>query len=175
MKKNIGKIELELKKGDITSQSDISAVVNAANAELLPGGGVAGAIHKAAGPELEQECRPLSPINPGQAVITKAYNLPNKYVIHTLGPVYGKNKPEDKLLAGCYRNSLKLADENGIESIAFPSISTGAFGYPVSQASEIALQTIQSTSENLNKVKLVRMVLWSESDYRTYAEILEKM
>ncbi len=175
MKKNIGKIELELKKGDITSQSDIAAVVNAANAELLPGGGVAGAIHKAAGPELEKECNPLAPINPGQAVITKAYKLPNEYVIHTLGPIYGKNKPGDKLLAGCYRNSLKLADENGIESIAFPSISTGAFGFPVSQASEIALITIQSMAENLNKVKLVRMVLWSRSDYETYAEILEKM
>ncbi|MFW5832232.1 MAG: macro domain-containing protein, partial [Prolixibacteraceae bacterium] len=107
-KTNYG-ITVEMVQGDITQQKDIEAVVNAANAKLLRGGGVAGAIHRTAGPELEKESKKLAPIKPGEAVITGAYNLPNKKVIHCLGPVYGQDKPEDKLLANCYRNALKIA------------------------------------------------------------------
>ena len=126
----MSKIVVECVQGNITSQEGIDVVVNAANAELRPGGGVAGAIHKAAGPELYRECKPLAPIKTGGAVITKAYSLPNKYVVHCLGPVYGVDKPESKLLADCYINALKIADEKGAISIAFPAISTGIFGYP---------------------------------------------
>jgi O-acetyl-ADP-ribose deacetylase (regulator of RNase III) len=175
MKKKISEIILELQKGNITEQFDISAIVNAANAELHTGSGVAGAIHNAAGKELEVACRPLAPINPGQAVITDAFNLSNDYVIHTLGPVYGRNHPEDKLLAACYRNSLLLADEKHITSVAFPAISTGAFGYPIEKAAIIALRTIADTAEKLKYLKTVRMVLWSETDYNEFAKVLEKI
>ncbi|HZH71122.1 MAG TPA: macro domain-containing protein, partial [Mariniphaga sp.] len=106
MKKQLGSLRLEAVQGDITQQSDITAVVNAANAQLGPGGGVAGAIHKAAGSELATECKKLAPIRPGEAVISGAYNLPNKYIIHALGPVYGMDKPENILLADCYRNAI---------------------------------------------------------------------
>jgi O-acetyl-ADP-ribose deacetylase (regulator of RNase III) len=109
MKKQVGEVVLEAVQGDIANQPDISAVVNAANAQLMPGGGVAGAIHRAAGPGLAEKCRPMAPIEPGQAVISGAHNLPNKYVIHCLGPVYGRDKPENLLLADCYKNALRLA------------------------------------------------------------------
>ncbi|MEN2995438.1 MAG: macro domain-containing protein [Acetomicrobium sp.] len=145
MEKKISGVTIECVKGDITRQPDVTAVVNAANAWLKPGGGVAGAIHRAAGPELDKECRPLAPIKPGQAVITGGHNLPNKYVIHCLGPRYGVDKPEDRLLSDCYRNALKLADEHEIDSIAFPAISTGVFGYPVQEAAEVALRTVKET------------------------------
>jgi O-acetyl-ADP-ribose deacetylase len=129
-KRNLHGATLECVQGDIARQPDMETVVNAANAELRIGGGVAGAIHRAAGPELEKECRPLAPIRPGQAVITGAHNLPNRYVIHCLGPIYGIDEPADELLAACYRNALQLAEQNKIASIAFPAISTGVFGYP---------------------------------------------
>ncbi|MGK7368954.1 MAG: macro domain-containing protein, partial [Candidatus Halalkalibacterium sp. M3_1C_030] len=137
----ISGITLEIKRGDIASQDDIEAVVNAANAELRTGGGVAGAIHRAAGPGLTEETRPLAPISPGEAVITGGHNLPNNYVIHCLGPVYGRDKPEEELLANCYKNALQLAEDEGIESVAFPAISTGAFGYPTEAAARVALST----------------------------------
>ncbi len=168
MKKIMNDILIELMRGDITGQDDMEAVVNAANARLLPGGGVAGAIHQAAGPELVQESKPLGPIKTGEAVITSAYNLPNQFVIHCLGPIYGVDKPEDKLLSDCYRNALQLAEQKGIESVAFPSISTGAFGFPVEDAAEIALKTIKENARNLNKVNTIRMVLYSQSDLKTY-------
>jgi len=132
----IANLELELTQGDIAAQNDVEAVVNAANAELKIGGGVAGALHRKAGPELEKACRPLAPISPGEAVLTKAFKLPNQYVIHTLGPVYGRDKPEAELLEKCYQNSLELAEKNNIKSIAFPAISTGAFGYPIKKAAK---------------------------------------
>ncbi|MEX0988544.1 MAG: macro domain-containing protein [Bacteroidales bacterium] len=163
-------IDFECVSGDITAQQDIEAVVNAANARLLPGGGVAGAIHRAAGSGLVEECLPLAPIKPGEAVITRGHNLPNSHVIHCLGPVYGVDKPEDKLLAACYRNALLLADENKIGSIAFPSISTGAFGYPLEAAAEVVISTIKSTMEHLKFVKIIRMVTFSETDLRVYKE-----
>ncbi|MDG5813925.1 macro domain-containing protein [Chitinispirillales bacterium ANBcel5] len=166
---------IEVIRGNIVEQFDIDAVVNAANAQLRMGGGVAGAIHRAAGPELAAECEPLSPINPGDAVITAAYNLPNRYVIHCLGPVYGSDRPEDKLLANCYRNALKLADEKGIASVAFPSISTGVFGYPVEEASRVALTAILTTITGLKNVTLVRMVLFSPDDYELYTSTLNSL
>jgi O-acetyl-ADP-ribose deacetylase (regulator of RNase III) len=161
----IGNVMIEAVKGDITRQRDIAAIVNAANAQLLRGGGVAGAIHRAAGPGLEEECRPLAPIKPGEAVITGAHRLPNKYVIHCLGPVYGEDKPEDKLLANCYRNSLKRADEKKCDSIAFPAISTGAFGYPFEPATEVALKAMRETLPEIKHMRLIRLVFFSERDF----------
>lgn len=164
-------IKIECLQGDITRQTGIDAVVNAANAQLRLGGGVAGAIHRAAGPGLYEECKPLAPIKPGEAVITGAQNLPNKFVVHCLGPVYGRDKPEDKLLAGCYINSLKVADAKGATSIAFPAISTGIFGYPVKAAAEVAYQAIQSQLPNLKNIRLIRMVLWGQEDFEVHKEI----
>lgn len=175
MKRQVGEIILEAVHGDITSQPEMTAIVNAANAELMPGGGVAGAIHRAAGPELAEECRPLAPIQPGQAVISGAYNLPNKYVIHCLGPVYGMDKPENKLLSDCYRNTLKLADEKRINSVAFPAISTGAFGYPFEAATDITLQTILEVIPDLKFVKHIRFVLFGEEDFEVYVERLRRL
>jgi len=166
---------LEATQGDIASQRDIQAVVNAANAELLPGGGVAGAIHRAAGPELAMECRPLAPIRPRTAVITGAHGLPNAFVIHCLGPVYGRDRPEDELLAACYRNALGLAEEQGIESIAFPAISTGAFGYPFDAATDIALKTIADALPPLVRVHRIRFVLFSSPEADIYREKLQAL
>lgn len=159
MKKFFSGVTIECRSGDIAGQEDMTAVVNAANAQLKPGGGVAGALHRAAGPGLEEECRPLAPIKPGEAVITGGHNLPNKHVIHCLGPVYGKDKPEEKFLADCYRNALRLAEDNKVESIAFPSLSTGAFGYPMEDAAEIAFRTIKEVIPELQGVKQIRFVL----------------
>lgn len=173
MQKQIKHIQVEAVEGNIVRQPDITAIVNAANAQLQIGGGVAGAIHSAAGPGLAEECRPMAPISPGQAVISGGHNLPNDYVIHCLGPVYGVDKPEDKLLADCYRNALRLADEKGIDSIAFPAISTGAFGYPFEEATEVALQTVKETIPELQHVQLIRFVLFGEKDNRIYEKKLE--
>ena len=166
-------VELELVQGDIAEQSDIEAVVNAANAQLRTGGGVAGAIHQAAGAGLAEECRPLAPIKPGEAVITSGHQLPNDYVIHCLGPVYGRDKPEDKLLADCYQNALSLAEENKIESVAFPALSTGAFGYPTQEAAEVALSTVTGEMPNLEQVKLIRFVLYSQQDLEIHRKKLK--
>lgn len=168
----MSKIVVECVQGNITSQEGIDVVVNAANAELRSGGGVAGAIHKAAGPELYRECKPLAPIKTGGAVITKAYELPNKYVVHCLGPVYGVDKPESKLLADCYINALKIADEKGASSIAFPAISTGIFGYPVQEAAKVAFAAIKSQLNDLKNIKLIRIVLWDRSDFNYHEEAL---
>ncbi|MCM8785594.1 MAG: macro domain-containing protein [Candidatus Omnitrophica bacterium] len=172
MERIIKNVKVECVKGDIANQTDVICIVNAANAWLKPGGGVAGAIHSKAGPELEEECRKYAPIKPGDAVITKGYNLPNKYVIHCLGPVYGVDKPEDKILSDCYRNALKIAEEYKIDSIAFPAISTGAFGYPVKEAAEVALKTVLEIIPKLKYVKLIRFVLYSEKDLMVYKEVL---
>ena len=175
MSYQLANLELELIQGDIASQEDIEAVVNDANEEVRTGGGVAGALHSAAGPELEKACRPLAPIKPGEAVITSAFNLPNQYVIHTLGPVYGRDKPEDKLLADCYKNSLKVAEENEINSLAFPALSTGAFGYPLKEAAEVSLKTIKEKAEDLDSVKKIRFVLYSSSDLKVYKDTAQKI
>lgn len=175
MKKQVGEVVLEAVRGDIAGQPDMTAVVNAANAELMPGGGVAGAIHRAAGPGLAEECQLLAPIEPGEAVISGAHNLPNKYVIHCLGPFYGKDKPENLLLANCYRNALSLAEEKQIDSVAFPAISTGIFGYPFEAATDIALQTITETIPELKYVRHIRFVLFGEEDFDVYVERLRRL
>jgi O-acetyl-ADP-ribose deacetylase len=175
MRRQFGAVTVECILGDITSQDDVEAVVNAANARLEPGGGVAGAIHSAAGPGLAEEAVPLGPIEPGEAVITGAHGLPNRYVIHTLGPVYGQDRPEADLLARCYRNSLTLAEDNGIESIAFPAISTGIFGYPAQEAAEVALRTVREEAEKLERVRLVRFVLFGEKDFEVHEKILSRL
>lgn len=166
---------IELKRGDITNQPDVDAVVNAANAQLRTGGGVAGAIHRAAGPELTEETRSMAPIKPGEAVISGGHNLPNKYIIHCLGPVYGRDKPEDKLLGFCYKNALKVAEDHEIEHIAFPAISTGAFGYPMDEAANVAFKTIKASIPNLESVQLIRFVLWGEGAMETHKKVMEQV
>ncbi len=175
MQKEISGVVIECLKGNIAVQPDIKAVVNAANANLQPGGGVAGAIHRVAGPDLEEECRQLAPIEPGQAVITRGYNLPNPYVIHCLGPVYGVDKPEEKLLADCYRNALMLAEQHDIDSIAFPAISTGFFRYPLEKATRVALKTVLEMVPQLKKVKKIRFVLLNDSDLEVYEDELTRL
>ncbi|MDG6224031.1 MAG: macro domain-containing protein [Candidatus Thermoplasmatota archaeon] len=163
---------IEVLLGDISRQKDVTAVVNAANAWLRPGGGVAGALHRAAGPDLYRECRPLAPIRPGEAVITGGHNLPNRYVIHCLGPVHGSDHLEAELLSDCYRNALLLADEHGIDSIAFPAISAGAFGYPVEEVARIAIETVLVMEKDMKNLKKVRFVLHSERDLNTFKDAL---
>lgn len=172
---NIGNVEIEAVVGDIADQPDITAVVNAANAGLLTGSGVAGAIHRGAGPGLEKECKKHAPIKPGEAVITGAHNLPNSYVIHCLGPVYGVDRPEDSLLADCYKKCLQITEENSIDSIAFPALSTGAFGYPAEDAAKIALRVIREKCPSLNHIKKIRFVLFSRSDLDIYNRQMEKL
>lgn len=174
MKITIGDVVVECIQGNIADQPDVEAIVNAANAQLRIGGGVAGAIHRAAGPGLEEEAVPLGPISPGEAVITGAHDLPNEYVIHCLGPVYGRDEPAAELLAQCYQEALDLADSNGIESIAFPAISTGAFGYPMEAATEIAMETVINHLDDLSAVTLIRFVLFSENALRTHERILKE-
>lgn len=152
-------------RGDITKIQDVQAIVNAANSSLLGGGGVDGAIHRAAGPELLAECRTLHGCETGQAKITKAYHLPCDYVIHTVGPIWygGKNK-EEELLASCYYHSMQVAMENGIRTIAFPSISTGIYHFPVEPAAKIAVHTVAKfLDENKGKFDLVEWVLFDEN------------
>lgn len=159
---------LDVIKGDITKQV-VDAIVNAANSSLLGGGGVDGAIHRAAGSELVMECRELRGCKTGQAKITKGYKLPAKWVIHTVGPVWnGGNKGEDELLASCYRNSLELAAMNGIKTIAFPSISTGAYRFPVERAAVIAINEIKRFLEKDSKIGKVIMVCFDEDTFQIY-------
>lgn len=168
-------VRIELKRGDISNQPDVEAVVNAANAQLRTGGGVAGAIHRAAGPKLTEETRSMAPIEPSEAVISGGHNLPNKFIIHCLGPVYGRDKPEDQLLANCYLNALDLAEDHQIERIAFPSISTGAFGYPMNDAARVAFDTIKKRAGDLEYVSLIRFVLWGEDAMQVHEEVMEEV
>jgi O-acetyl-ADP-ribose deacetylase (regulator of RNase III) len=160
-------------KGNIAAQHDMSAIVNAANAWLRPGGGVAGAIHRAAGSGLAEECRSLAPIKPGDAVITGGHKLPNKYVIHCLGPVYGTDEPASEILRQCYENALKIAEQQKIDSIAFPAISTGAFGYPSEGAAEVALKQIIEQVNGLRYVKKVRFVLYDKKHLGIHENVLQ--
>ena len=163
-----------LVKGDITHQ-EVDAIVNAANPSLLGGGGVDGAIHRAAGPELLNECRTLGGCNTGEAKITGAYNLPATYVIHTVGPIFRNRGTEAALLASCYRNSMRLAAEYGLHSIAFPSISTGVYGYPVSDACPVALGTVARALEDMPEMREVQFVLFSEDDLAVYQRELKRL
>lgn len=166
-------VTLELVVGDVTEQDDLAAVVNAANAELRPGGGVAGAIHRAAGPELDRACRPLAPIEVGEAVVTDGFELPNAQVIHVLGPRHGVDEPAAELLASCYREALALADDEGLPSVGFPAVSTGAFGYPVGEAAEVAVRTVLAGLDALSHVRLVRFVLADTDVLRAHVDALE--
>jgi O-acetyl-ADP-ribose deacetylase (regulator of RNase III) len=173
------KMNIEIIRGDITGLT-VDAIVNAANPSLLGGGGVDGAIHRAAGPELLAECRqiaaarrPAEACPTGEAVITGAGRLPCKKVIHTVGPVwYGGGQGEPELLASCYRKSLLLADGAGLESAAFPNISTGVYGYPRKAAAEIALRTVRDTAAQCTNIRRVIFVCFDEENYRIYQKLL---
>ncbi len=165
-------VRLETVQGDITRQA-VDAIVNAANTTLLGGGGVDGAIHRAAGPELLDECRRLGGCLTGEARITRGYRLPAAHVIHTVGPVWsGGTHGEPELLRRCYANSLRLAVQHGVRSIAFPSISTGAYGYPIEQAAAIAVATVRDELRNDSTVELVRFVCFSAGDLVVYRGLL---
>jgi O-acetyl-ADP-ribose deacetylase (regulator of RNase III) len=160
--------KIELVKGDITQQK-VDVIVNAANNTLLGGGGVDGAIHRAAGPALLQECRKLGGCPTGGAKITRAYRLPARYVVHTVGPVWqGGSHGEDELLRDCYRNSLKLAEQNGAITVAFPSISTGAYRFPIERASRIAVDAVREFLSKTRIFKKVLFVCYSQSDFDVY-------
>lgn len=166
---------LELIQGDITEQ-DTEAIVNAANERLIPGGGVDGAIHRKGGPSIAEEARKIGGCPTGQAVITGAGKLKARYVIHAVGPIYRDGKSgEAELLASAYREALRRALEKEMTSVAFPSLSTGAYGYPLEEAAPIALGTIWSHLEKEPWPKLVRMVLWGDKAYEAYRKALEKL
>lgn len=163
--------KITIKKGDITRE-EVDAIVNAANKSLLGGGGVDGAIHRAAGPELLEECRTLGGCETGEAKITKGYRLPAKYVIHTVGPIYGRGKGQEaELLANCYKNSLLLAKKHKVKTIAFPAISTGVYGYPKEEAVRIVFKTVKDFISRDDFLDEIRLVLFSESDLELYNEI----
>jgi len=166
---------IEIVEGDITQQKT-DAIVNAANTSLLGGGGVDGAIHRAAGPELLKECRTLGGCPTGEAKITKGYNLPAKWVIHTVGPVWsGGGSNEDALLANCYKNSLKLVAEYGIKTIAFPSISTGAYRFPLDRATQIAIKETIGFLEQEPSIEKVVFVCFGERAHNVYKKTLADM
>ncbi|MFB3787968.1 MAG: O-acetyl-ADP-ribose deacetylase [bacterium] len=175
MKKAVLSSQVELVQGDITRQ-DTDAIVNAANSTLLGGGGVDGAIHWAGGPAILEECRRLGGCPPGEAKITTGGNLKARYVIHTVGPVYhGGTSGEAELLARCYRRSLEVAVEHGLGTIAFPSISTGAYRYPAREAARVALSAVKEFLETARGIRLARFVLFDEFTYRAYAEAMEEL
>lgn len=166
---------IRIAKGDITKLK-VDAIVNAANSSLLGGGGVDGAIHRAAGPKLLAECKTLNGCPTGEAKITGGYKLPSEYVIHTVGPVWhGGNRNERELLANCYKNSLRLADTKKINSVAFPSISTGAYRFPIDQAAEIALNETIRYLKNHDLPGQVTFVCFSDSDYQSYKAIFSRL
>ncbi len=167
--------KLEIVKDDITKQK-VEAIVNAANNSLLGGGGVDGAIHRAAGSELKKECEGLGGCETGKAKITKGYNLPAIFVIHTVGPIWrGGNNNEDELLASAYRNSLNLAVTYSIKTIAFPSISTGAYNFPLERAAKIAINEIVHFLNNNQTVELIRIVCFDDVTKQVYDDVLQRI
>jgi O-acetyl-ADP-ribose deacetylase (regulator of RNase III) len=167
----IGNSSLDIIQGDITKQ-DTEVIVNAANKNLAPGGGVAGAIHRAAGPGLWNECKKIGICETGEAKLSSGHNLKAKFIIHTVGPVYSGRSKDAEYLRSCYLNSLKLAEKNKITSISFPAISTGAFGYPLPEAAEISLRTVKEYLEGNTNIKLVRFVLFSQTAYDVYRKVI---
>lgn len=164
--------KIHLVKGDITLQ-DVDAIVNAANTTLLGGGGVDGAIHRAAGPLLLDECRTLGGARTGEAKITRGYDLKARHVIHAVGPVWhGGKSGEENLLRSCYANAMRLASENGLKSIAFPSISTGAYGYPVEKAAPVAIDAVVKALKQYITIERVVFVLFSQHDLEVYESLL---
>jgi O-acetyl-ADP-ribose deacetylase (regulator of RNase III) len=177
LEKSVGKTLLRLVQGDITQQN-VDAIVNAANSGLMGGGGVDGAIHRAGGPQILKECREIrtarGALPPGEAVITSGGRLSATHVIHTVGPVWrGGSQGEDRLLESAYNNSLRLAVEKGIDTMAFPSISTGAYGFPIERASRIAVKTISRFAITRGKPKEVRLVVFSQHDYGVYVRFFQ--
>jgi len=175
----VNKTKLSLTVGDITKQKT-DAIVNAANSSLMGGGGVDGAIHRAGGPKILEECMKIREkqggCDTGEAVITTGGNLPVKYVIHTVGPIWGGgNRREPELLANCYKNSLKLAVENGIKTISFPSISTGAYGYPMGQAANVALKAVIDFLKKDDSLEEVVFVLFNDMIYKSYESSLKSI
>src|SRR5262245_21406229 len=164
--------KIEIFRGDIT-KLEVDAIVNAANTTLLGGGGVDGAIHRAAGAELLAECRTLGGCRPGEAKMTRGYRLPARFVIHTVGPIWrGGKHDEGQTLVDCYRNSLQLAAENQIKTIAFPAISCGAYGYPIEAAAHIAFETTRDFLATSHEIKKVIFVVWGEDVYEAYRRLL---
>lgn len=174
MRWEISATALEVERGDITAQQ-VDAIVNAANARLAPGGGVAGAIHRAAGPELWQACERLGGCATGEAKVTDGFALPAHWIVHTVGPVYGQDEPGDELLAASYRNSLAAAGERGAQSIAFPALSTGAFGYPVADAAEVAAATLLDHLPEQNNIRLARLVVFGADSLRVHEQALARL
>ena len=175
MKVNINKSILELIEGDITEQ-ETDAIVNAANSSLLGGGGVDGAIHRAGGPKILEECKKLGGCPTGEARITTGGKLKARHVIHTVGPVYsGGKQRESELLANAYKNSLNLASKYKHKSVSFPSISTGAYSYPINEASTIALKTVIDYLKTYTDIKLVRFVLYGQKAYQVYEKALQEL
>ena len=169
------KEKIQIVEGDITRQ-EVDAIVNAANTSLLGGGGVDGAIHRAAGPELLEETRQIGGCPTGEARVSKGYRLPAKWVIHTVGPVWtGGNKNEENLLAGCYKNSLKAAVEIGAKTIAFPGISTGVYSFPLERATEIAMKEVKKFLESGEDIEKVIFVCFGEEALKTYQEVFTRV
>ena len=163
---------IEIRQGDIT-KLEVGAIVNAANKSLLGGGGVDGAIHRAAGPELLTECRSIGGCPTGEARITRGYDLPARYVIHTVGPVYSGRPQDSQLLTQCYLNSLRLASDHNLASVAFPAISCGVYGYPIKDACKIAIDTTCNFLKTDTSLKKVIFILFSDENYNTYMDYLK--
>lgn len=170
----IKETSLQFAVGDIAAQ-DTDAVVNAANSRLAPGGGVAGAIHRAAGEGLWEECSTLGGCRTGEAKITGGHRLPNRHVIHTVGPVYRGSPDDPASLRSCYLSSLKVADDHGVKSIAFPALSTGIFSYPVRDAARVAILALRDYLSGGTGIELVRMVLYDRESYEAHVEVLETL
>ena len=166
--------KIKLQKGDIT-KLDVDAIVNAANTSLLGGGGVDGAIHRAAGKELLEECRRLGGCPTGEARITKGYHLPARHVIHTVGPIYSGKPRDAQLLSSCYRNSLQLAVDHKLNTVAFPAISCGVYGYPIGEACKIALKTTADMLSRHPTIMQVTFILFSENDFQVYKQVLDSL